>query len=213
MKTILSRWRWAAVAGLAVLVVVAGRWWLTNGVRERAEAERIVSVITAPVRVGPVIQTYGAIGNASANEAVVITSKVTGIVRAINFQEGESVPAGRVLVELDDRELKANLMAAQADVRNAQQNYERTKKLAANQNAPQSRLEEQQAALQASEARADATAARLADMTITAPFAGKLGLRRISIGTLIQAGTVITTLDDASIVKLDFSVQIGRAHV
>jgi membrane fusion protein (multidrug efflux system) len=60
--------------------------------------------------------------------------------------------------------------------------------------------------LQAAEARAEATAARLADMTITAPFAGKLGLRRISVGTLIQAGTMITTLDDTSIIKMDFSI-------
>jgi membrane fusion protein (multidrug efflux system) len=60
--------------------------------------------------------------------------------------------------------------------------------------------------LQSAQARADATAARLADMTIVAPFSGKLGLRRISLGTLIQVGTVITTLDDASIIKMDFSV-------
>jgi membrane fusion protein (multidrug efflux system) len=55
-------------------------------------------------------------------------------------------------------------------------------------------------------ARAEATKARLADMTIVAPFSGKLGLRRISVGTLIQMGTVITTLDDTSIIKADFSV-------
>jgi membrane fusion protein, multidrug efflux system len=201
-----SRWRWAALAGLAVLVVVAGRWYLNSTTKVREEADRAIPVVTVAARVGPVLETYGAIGNATANEAVTITSKVMGIVHSINFTEGETVEAGKILVELDDRELKANLLAAQADVRNARQNYDRTVKLAAGQNAPQARVEEQQAGLQAAQARADATAARLSDMTIVAPFSGKLGLRRISVGTLLQSGTVITTLDDTSVIKMDFAV-------
>jgi membrane fusion protein (multidrug efflux system) len=206
MKLIKSRSRLAAIVVLAVVAAGVGRWYLTHESKVREEADRAIPVVTAPAKVGPVIETYGAIGTASANEAVTITSKVTGIVRSIEFKEGEWVEAGKVLVELEDRELKANFAAAQADVRNAKQSYERTVKLAAGQNAPQSRVEELQAAYQSAQARADATAARLADMTIVAPFSGRLGLRRISLGTLIQAGTVITTLDDASIIKMDFSV-------
>lgn len=206
MMLIKSRWRLAAIVGITVVAVAVGRWVMTHESKVREETDRAIPVVTAPARVGPIVETYGAIGTASANEAVMITSKVTGIVRSIDFNEGEMIPAGKVLVELEDRELKANLSAAQADVRNAKQTYDRTVKLAAGQNAPQARVEELQAALQSAQARADATAARLADMTITAPFAGKLGLRRISLGTLIQAGTVITTLDDASIIKMDFSV-------
>jgi len=206
MNLLHSRWRWAAVAALVAVVVLVGRWWLADGSGKHDDSERAIPVVTAPVRVGPVIETYGAIGTSTANEAIVVTAKVTGLVRSIGFNEGETVPAGRTLVELDSRELKANLLAAQADVRNARQTYERTVKLAKSQNAPQARVEELQAGLEAAEARAEATRARLADMTIVAPFAGKLGLRRISVGTLIQMGTMITTLDDTSIVKMDFSV-------
>jgi membrane fusion protein (multidrug efflux system) len=206
MKLLQTRWRWAAVIVLAVTGVVGARWWLSSHSVGKDEGERAVSVITAPARIGPVVESYEAIGTASANEAVVITAKVTGLIQSINFKEGETVPAGRVLVELDDRELRANLLAAQADMRNARQNYERTVKLARSQNAPQARVDELKAALESAEARAEATKARLADMTIVAPFAGKLGLRRISVGTLIQQGTVITTLDDTSIIKADFSV-------
>jgi membrane fusion protein (multidrug efflux system) len=206
MNLLRIRWRWAAVAVLAAAVVLGGRWWLSEGSTKRDENERAIPVVTAAVRVGPIVETYGAIGTASANEAVVITSKVTGLVHSIDFKEGQTVSAGRVLVELDDRELKANLLAAQADVRNARQSYDRTAKLAKSQNAPQARVDELQAALDSAMARAEATKARLADMTIVAPFSGKLGLRRISVGTLIQMGTVITTLDDTSIIKADFSV-------
>ncbi|MGE5538841.1 MAG: efflux RND transporter periplasmic adaptor subunit [Gemmatimonas sp.] len=193
-----------AIAAVALVVLARALW--TGGSNGRDDSDRSIPVVVASARIGPVIETYGAIGNASANEAVVITSKVTGLVKAINFKEGDNVAAGTVLVELDDRELKANLLAAEADVRNARQNYDRTARLAKSENAPQARVDELRAALDSAQARAEATRARLADMTIVAPFSGRLGLRRISVGTLIQQGTVITTLDDASIIKMDFSV-------
>ena len=186
--------------------VVAGRAWWGGGKAAREDADRSIPVVTASARVGPIVQTYGAIGNASANEAVVITAKVPGLVKAINFKEGETVEAGTILVELEFRELRAMAAAAEADVRNARQNYDRTVRLAKTENAPQARVDELKATLEAAEARAEATRARLADMTIVAPFSGRLGLRRISVGTLIQAGTTITTLDDMSVIKMDFSV-------
>jgi membrane fusion protein (multidrug efflux system) len=46
----------------------------------------------------------------------------------------------------------------------------------------------------------------LNDRSILAPFNGRLGLRQISVGSLVSPGTVITTLDDISTIKLDFSV-------
>ena len=46
----------------------------------------------------------------------------------------------------------------------------------------------------------------MTDRVIKAPFAGVLGLRRVSVGTLVQPGDVITTLDDISMIKLDFTV-------
>jgi membrane fusion protein (multidrug efflux system) len=56
--------------------------------------------------------------------------------------------------------------------------------------------------------------ARLADLTITAAFAGRVGLRRVSEGSLVSPGTLITTLDDLSIIKLDFSLpEALLAHI
>jgi membrane fusion protein (multidrug efflux system) len=62
------------------------------------------------------------------------------------------------------------------------------------------------AAKQANEARLSAARARLEDTVIRAPFSGRVGLRKISVGSLISPGASIATLDDTSTIKLDFSV-------
>ncbi len=60
--------------------------------------------------------------------------------------------------------------------------------------------------MKANEARVAAAEAKLSDTVIRAPFIGRVGLRRVSVGTLISPGVVITTLDDTSVIKVDFSV-------
>jgi membrane fusion protein (multidrug efflux system) len=71
---------------------------------------------------------------------------------------------------------------------------------------PASQLDTQRAAVDSAKARLDATRARLSDRVITAPFSGVLGFRRVSPGTLVTPGTTITSLDDISLIKLDFSI-------
>jgi membrane fusion protein (multidrug efflux system) len=66
-------------------------------------------------------------------------------------------------------------------------------------------LEQIEAAFKGNEARVASNRARVADTVIRAPFAGRVGLRRVSVGSLISPGTVITTLDDTSTIKLDFT--------
>jgi len=63
-----------------------------------------------------------------------------------------------------------------------------------------------EATLKANRAKLAAAQARLEDTVIRAPFSGRVGLRRVSVGTLISPGDVITTLDDTSVIKLDFTV-------
>jgi membrane fusion protein (multidrug efflux system) len=69
-----------------------------------------------------------------------------------------------------------------------------------------SSFDQLEATLKANRARLGAATARLEDTVIRAPFSGRVGLRRVSVGTLISPGAVITTLDDTSVIKLDFSV-------
>jgi membrane fusion protein, multidrug efflux system len=169
-------------------------------------SSRPVNVVVSKVKVGPIVDTYEALGTANANEAVTITSKVAGLIKEVNFDEGHMVKRGDVLVELDDRESRAALAITTAQLRNARLLYERALQLIKSNNVPQARVDELLSALQASESQVEAAKARLSDLRIVAPFDGRLGLRRVSPGSLVMQNTAITTLDDTSVIKLDFSL-------
>lgn len=164
------------------------------------------TVTTAVVSPVPWRDTLEALGTARANESVMVTAKVTETVVRVNFQDGDLVEGGQVLVDLSGRAELAGLEEAAAAYREAQQQFERSRQLTAQKLIPASQLDAQRATMEAARARLDATRARLDDRVITAPFAGVLGFRRVSPGTLVTPGTTIASLDDISVIKLDFAV-------
>jgi membrane fusion protein (multidrug efflux system) len=103
----------------------------------------------------------------------------------------------------------AQLEEARAAWREAQQQLDRQSELVKQGTIARSQLDTQIAARDSAKSRMDAIRARLADRVITAPFDGVLGFRRVSPGTLVTPGTAIATLDDISIIKLDFPVPEG----
>ncbi len=147
-----------------------------------------------------------ALGTAQANESVTLTAKVTETVTRINFQDGDFVEAGAVLVDLSGRAEVAQLEAAQATFVESSKQYERLAELVKQGTIPRSQLDTQLSVRDAARARANAIRAALADRIISAPFSGVLGFRRVSPGALVTPGSVITTLDDISTIKLDFTV-------
>jgi membrane fusion protein (multidrug efflux system) len=164
------------------------------------------AVTTATVRSERLSQKLEALGNARANESVDISSKTSNIVTAVRFRDGERVRAGQVLVQLDDATARADVAAAQAAVTESESQYNRSRELLNTQALSKSSFDQLEATLKANRARLQAAQARLEDTVIRAPFSGRVGLRRVSVGALISPGAVITTLDDTSVIKLDFSV-------
>lgn len=169
-------------------------------------SERAIPVITMPVEQVSLAVQIEAVGTARSREAVDITSKAANTVTAVRFTEGQRVDRGEVLVELDGAQARADLVAAQAALKESESTFKRSRDLFARQALSESQLEQIEATLIANRARVASAEARVADTVIRAPFAGRVGLRRISVGSLISPGTVITTLDDSSVIKLDFDV-------
>jgi len=165
-----------------------------------------MAVATAEVTEREFADVVTALGTARANESVAITAKVSDTISRIGFDSGERVVSGQVLIEQTDREEAAALNEARATRREAQQEQERFRDLAERGIAPSQRVQETQAALDRAIARVGAVEARMADRIIRAPFDGRVGLRNISVGELVGPGDVIATLDDDSVIKLDFTV-------
>jgi len=147
-----------------------------------------------------------ALGTLQANETVRLTANVSDTISRVNFEDGQAVEAGDVLVELSDTEEGAVLEEAESLAEEAQRQFERIERLVAQGNASESLLDERRREWRTAEARLEAVRSRLADRLITAPFGGHVGLRQVSPGALVSPGDVITTLVDDSRMKLDFTV-------
>ncbi len=147
-----------------------------------------------------------ALGTLRANESVTITAQVTEIITSLKFEDGERVTKGQVLAEMTSAEETALLQEAEATLREADEQLKRARPLAKRGVSSAAVLSERLRDFETAAARLEAVKSRLADRRIEAPFAGAVGLRRISVGALVEPGTVITTIDDDSVMKLDFPV-------
>ena len=147
-----------------------------------------------------------ALGTARANESVTVTANVSDRITGLNFDSGDVVTEGQVLVELNNAEQTAGLNELRATLRQAEQDYERLSGLVDRGIAPRTNLEEASAARDRALAQVNAVESRLSDRLIRAPFDGVVGLRNVSRGEFVQPGDVIAELDDISVIKLDFTV-------
>lgn len=195
-----------AAAGLAAWI------WLgagDNGAAPKTvavEDRPPVAVVTTEAVERMLVDEVEALGTTRAREAVEIAPRIASVITAIRFREGQSVEAGAVLVELDNAEERASLAEAEANVIDSRAQFRRAKELLASRTVSESQVQQLEATMNADEARLRAAQARFEQTLVRAPFAGRVGLRQVSPGSLVSPGTVITTLDDLSSVRLDFTV-------
>jgi membrane fusion protein (multidrug efflux system) len=195
-----TSWRLAARAlWLAALAALA----TSGSARAEAEAPGVI-VAEAEERVFPL--TIEALGTARANESVEIRPLVSQRIVAIRFEDSERIEAGRVLVELQNAEARADVASAKATLSESESQLRRARQLFKTKAVSESELDQRLTRRDADRAVLDAAKSRLADTTVRAPFAGLAGLRNVSLGSYVTPETVITTLDDTETIKLDFSV-------
>jgi membrane fusion protein, multidrug efflux system len=165
-----------------------------------------VTVIAHKVSATEFAYATEALGTAKANESVDITAKVTNRLVAFHFREGQQVQKGTVLVELDGTEARASVAAAEAALNDSTRQWKRSRELFDSKMLSAASLEQLEATRLTSQALLDAARSRLSDTIISAPFSGRVGLRNVSVGSLVTPGQIITTLDDTSVIKLDFTI-------
>lgn len=193
-----------AVAALAAVYLLWGGAGGERGGRERGGGP--VLVVLGPVETREFADIIEAVGTAKANESVDITAKSADTVGKLNFSDGQKVEKGFVIAEMTSREQSADLGAARAALAEAEKTFKRISDLSRKGFATRAQLDGALAARDAAAARVKALDSRVSDRLMRAPFGGVLGLRRVSVGSLVRPGDVITTLDDISLIKLDFTV-------
>jgi membrane fusion protein (multidrug efflux system) len=198
------------IASLVAVLLVAAAVYKLRGVEEAAGGQGFAFQAT-PVDVEPAqrvefADVVEALGTANANESVTITSKVTETVSRIAYESGDFVHAGDVLAELADAEEAANLTEARSTLEEAQRERTRYNELESRGVASPQAIDQLDSNVERARARVRTIEARLADRIVRAPFDGVVGLRQASPGMLARPGDVIATLDDVSIIKLDFTI-------
>jgi membrane fusion protein, multidrug efflux system len=167
---------------------------------------------------GPRLQ---AVGSLVAIQGIEVANEVPGLVREIKFESGQMVKAGDVLVQIDDAVDQADLLGLLALRDLAQIKVKRLQALLKDRSTSQSDYDEAKATLDGAEAGVAAKRATIAKKRIVAPFAGRLGIRKVNLGDYLPAGTHIVALNTLDPVYVDYSlpereltkVEVGQAVV
>jgi membrane fusion protein (multidrug efflux system) len=163
-------------------------------------------VIVAEVGKVAFFDEVESLGTLKANESVDLASSVTELVTAVLFEDNQRVKKGTVLVKMNIAEELAELTEQQSFLQESQLQINRLTPLVKTGAASAAILDENEREAAVFRARIAAIQSRIDQRVIKAPYDGVLGLRNISVGALAQPGSLITTIDDDLIMKLDFSV-------
>jgi membrane fusion protein (multidrug efflux system) len=146
------------------------------------------------------------VGTLKAVNGTDISSEASGIVEEIRFQSGQNVKQGDILVLLDNSVEQADLNNAASQLKLAQINFDRNKTLLKKTYLSQAEFDTSSARLTEAEATLQGIQARLHQKIITAPFAGKIGIRQINVGQYLAAGTPMVTLQALDPLYVQFNL-------
>lgn len=187
----------------------------------QAAAPRVptVRVSVAPVERRDVPVVLNGLGTVQASQTVNIHARIDGTLQSVDFTEGQDVKAGDVLARLDPRLAKANLDQAratkakdEAQLRSAQADLARSQELVQKDYASRQTLDQQQAtvdqlkaSIDADDAAIETAQANLDYTTVTAPVAGRMGIRQLDPGNLVHTSdstpiAVLTAMKPVSVI-------------
>ena len=154
----------------------------------------------------PATDEVGAVGTLRADEAVTIRPEIAGRIAEIRFNEGQAIARGALLVKLDQAELAAVLASSNAQAQLDKQRLERSEDLFKKSFISQQALDESRSNHARSVAKQKEDEARLAKTEMRSSFAGVAGLRQVSEGQYVAAGTDIARIEKVDQLKLDFRI-------
>ncbi len=157
-------------------------------------------------KTAPAIDVARAVGSLRADESVMIRPEITGRIGRIAFGEGQRVNRGDLLLSLDDAEYRALVAFSAAQATLDAQRLKRAEDLFNKKFISRQALDEARSNRARALAKQREDEAKLAKTVVNAPFSGIAGLRQVSEGAYVAAGTDVARLDKIDVLKLDFRV-------
>lgn len=187
----------------------------------------VLPVSVGTVQRGDVRVVVSAIGTMSARATAVVRAKVSGELVAVRFKEGDEVRAGQVLAEIDPRSYQAALSQAQgtlqrdqALLKNAQLDLKRYQDLLARDSIASQQVDTQAALVRqlegtvaSDQAQVDAARLQLSYTQVTAPFAGRLGLRQADRGNVVGPSDANGLVTINQVRPMDAAFSVPEAHL
>lgn len=184
-------------------------------------------VSVGTVQRGDVRVVVSAIGTMSARATAVVRAKVGGELTSVRFKEGDEVRAGQVLAEIDARSYQAALSQAQgtlqrdqALLKNAQLDLKRYQDLLARDSIASQQVDTQAALVRqlegtvaSDQAQVDAARLQLSYTQVTAPFAGRLGLRQADRGNVVGPSDANGIVTINQVRPIDAAFSVPEAHL
>ena len=146
------------------------------------------------------------VGSLEAVQGVMVTAELKGKVEDIAFKPGEMVRAGDLLVQQDISSETAQLRASEASAALAKITLERIRKLLTEKTVSQSQYDNADAQYKEAAAQLDTIRSAISKKTIRAPFAGRLGIRLINLGQILNEGDAIVSLQSLDPIFVNFSL-------
>lgn len=193
-------------AVLAALVVLAGCSNEPEDGVGAAPETKARPVLTEPVRYASEQARIEAVGTARARHSIMLEPAVTGQVNEVNFQTGDYVEEGQVLVRLDDRDERLAVQVAEVDLANTKRELDRYQRSARSGGITESMLDEAANVVDQAELALQRAQVTFDYHTIRAPFSGHVGMSDLDPGAWIDSDTVIATLDDRSSLLVRFQL-------
>jgi membrane fusion protein (multidrug efflux system) len=169
----------------------------------RDQATPVRTIVIRTEKLGGKVTTVGTV---LSDEEVEVRSQVSGQIQRIYLTEGARVNKGDLLVKINDDELQAQLLRAHSRQAIAEQQANRQRQLFEKQFVSEEEYNNAVNELNIVKAEVQLLEAQIEKTQIYAPFDGTIGLRFVSEGSYISPATVITTLQDKSRVKIDFTI-------
>ncbi|MFI5172181.1 MAG: efflux RND transporter periplasmic adaptor subunit [Chitinophagales bacterium] len=170
---------------------------------EKVSAQQVQAVV---IRSSSLENSINATGTVIANEEVEIRSEIQGRITGIYFNEGQYIPKNKLLIKIDDSELKAQQKKTELSIELAKDDEARKKKLFEISAISKEEFDVAINTRLKLEADKQLIDAQLLKTSIYAPFSGVIGLRYVSEGGYVSPANLISTLQQADPVKIEFSV-------